>query len=118
MTSLTATAVRLTEPSSYNAMRTCDEPGRRKWFFCGPDIPTILWPYEQLSTFTKASGLSRIGAQATANVSADVWVNHPESWRYTVKEDSIVMGPGMVLSLVGRQNEQQILDLDEENEDA
>jgi hypothetical protein len=99
-------------------MLTCYEHGRRKWFFRGPDIPTILWPHDQLSTFTKASGLSTRGAQSTANVSADAWVTHPESWRYTVKEDSMVIGPGMVLSLIWWQNEQQILDLDEENEDA
>lgn len=117
-TSLTATAIRLTELSSYNAMLTCFEHGRRKWFFRGPDIPTSLWPYEQLSSFTKASGLSTIGAQDTANVSADAWVNHPESWRYTVKEDSIVIRPGMVLSLIWWQNERQILDLDDENENV
>jgi len=117
-TSLTATAIRLTELSSYNAMLVCYENRRRKWFFRGPDIPKALWPYEQLSTSTKAASLSSTtGDQATGNSSADAWVDHPGSWQYSVKEDSIVIGSGLTLSLVWWQNEKQILDLDEDKED-
>lgn len=116
-TSLTATAIRLTELSSYNAMLVYYEHGKRKWFFRGPDIPEVLWPYEQLSKHTKAYDLLQ-GTQTTmpAKVSADAWVNHPESWRYTVKEDSVITGFGAVLSLVWWQDEKQLLDLDTEND--
>jgi len=47
---------------------------------------------------------------------ADAWVNHAESWRYSVKEDSLIIGSGMVLSLVWWQDERQLLDLDSDDE--
>jgi Zn-dependent peptidase ImmA (M78 family) len=117
-TSLTATAIRLVDLSSFNAMIACYEGGKRKWFVRGPDIPEALWPYDTLSKHTKAYDLLQ-GASPPlpARVSADAWVNHRDAWQFNVREDSIITGPGMVLSLVWWQEEKQILDINEENEE-
>jgi hypothetical protein len=113
-TSLTATAIRLVDLSSYNGMIVCYEDGQRRWFRRGPDIPEVLWPLDQRSKFTKAADLPPgTGAQLWGNVSADAWVNHSDSRQYTVHEDSIVIAANMTLSLVWWQK--QLLDLDNDD---
>jgi hypothetical protein len=112
-TSITATAIRLVDLSSYNGMIVCFQAGQRKWFRRGSDIPAILWPHDRCSHFTKAAHLpNTIGAEDMGSIGADSWVKHPDSWQYTVQEDSIVIAPDMTLSLIWWQDEKQLLDRD------
>ena len=52
-------------------------------------------------------------------VDADEWLDHPDSSNYTIFEDSVRTGTGMVLSMLWWKDEHQILDLlKEEDGDA
>jgi Zn-dependent peptidase ImmA (M78 family) len=112
-TSLTATAIRLVEHGSFPAMIVCNEPGRRKWFARGPDVPRELWPLEQPGRDSIAFDLLRGGAKGVGpiEVYANQWIDHPESHRYGVLEDSVKLSDNLVLTLLWWKNEKQILDL-------
>jgi Zn-dependent peptidase ImmA (M78 family) len=117
-TSLTATAIRLVELGSFPAMIVCNEPGRRKWFIRGPDVPDVLWPHDEPGRDTVAYDLLRVSESlaGSADIYADGWISHQDSHKYSLQEDSIRLGSsGMVLSLLWWKNERQLLDLQEED---
>lgn len=118
-TSLTATAIRLVELGSFPAMIVCNEPGRRRWFTRGPDVPTSIWPRDVPNAWTSAHDLLNGDAECEGptDVQADGWITHEDSRRYSIREDSIRIGPNLVLSLLWWKNEQQLLDLDEGEQD-
>jgi Zn-dependent peptidase ImmA (M78 family) len=113
-TSLTATAIRLVELGSFPAMIVCNEPGRRKWFMRGPDVPTILWPLEQPGHDSVAYDLLRgpSSIRCPVDVYADQWIDHPNSRRYGIIEDSMKLSGDLVLSLLWWRDESQLLDLE------
>ena len=117
-TSLVATAIRLVELGSFPAMIVCSEPGRRKWFIRGPDVPEVIWPRDEPGRDTVAYDLLRGGQAETGSVDiyADQWINHRDSRRYSLEEDSIKLGStALVLSLLWWKNEQQLLDIQDED---
>ena len=118
-TSLTATAIRLVELASFPAMIVCTENGRRRWFIRGPDVPEILWPRERPSRNTVAWDLLQGKAMPSGpvDVCADGWLDHPQAGRYAIREDSRKIGD-LFLSILWWKNERQLLDLDEDEEDA
>lgn len=117
-TSMTATAIRLVEQGSFPAMIACSELGRRRWFLRGPAVPEDLWPFTEPGRDTVAYDLLRTSAEppGPVDVGADGWIDHPDSYRYRLREDSIRVPPNLVLTLLWWKDESQILDLDE-NED-
>lgn len=117
-TSLVATAIRLVELGSFPAMIVCSEPGRRKWFIRGPDVPDVLWPRDEPGRDSVAYDLLKGTEQTEGSVDiyADQWINHRDSRRYSLQEDSIILGKtGLVLSLLWWKNEQQLLNLQEQD---
>lgn len=53
--------------------------------------------------------------EGSIDIYADQWINHPDSHRYSLQEDSIRLGgTDMVLTLLWWKNEQQLLDIDED----
>lgn len=118
-TSLTATAIRLVELASFPAMIVCTENERRRWFIRGPDVPEILWPRERLSRNTVAWDLLQGKAMPSGpvDVCADGWLNHPKAGRYAIREDSRKIGD-LFLSILWWKDERQLLDLDDDEEDA
>ena len=118
-TSLTATAIRLVELGSFPAMIVCYSREKRHWFFRGPDVPTALWPLEHPENETLASRLLNslpVSAKPT-RISADAWIKHPESWQYSLIEDSRLLVAGLVISLLWWKDERQLLDLMNEDEE-
>lgn len=115
--SLTATAIRLVELGSFPAMLVCNEPGRRCWFFRGSDVPHALFPRDTPGAYTSAYDLLRgsTSGEGSADVAADGWIDHRDARQYTVREDSIKIGFGFVLTLLWWKDERQLLDLDEDN---
>lgn len=113
--SLTATAIRLIELGSYPAMIVCSEPGRRRWFIRGSDVPDVLWPRDVPGAYTSAYDLLHGSTKLVGpmDVQADGWINHPQARRYTLCEDSIRIGDAFVLSLLWWKDERQLLDLNE-----
>jgi hypothetical protein len=117
--SLTATAIRLVELGSFPAMIVCNEPGRRRWFIRGSDVPEVLWPKNTPGAYTSAYDLLRgsTSPEGPVDVQADGWINHPLARRYTLREDSMKLGDRLVLSLLWWKDEHQLLDIsdDEDN---
>jgi IrrE N-terminal-like domain len=112
-TSLTATAIRLVQLSSFPAIIVCNEPGHRRWFFRGADVPDALWPRDTPGAYTCAYDLlgdSNV-IEGPTDVQADGWFSHPDARRYTLREDSTPAGHGLVLSLLWWEDERQLLDL-------
>lgn len=117
-TSSVATAIRLVELGSFPAMIVCSEPGHRKWFIRGPDVPEVIWPRDEPGRDTVAHDLLRRVQQKEGSVDiyADQWINHRDSRKYSLQEDSILLGrTQLVLTLLWWKNEQQLLDIDEED---
>ena len=116
-TSLTATAIRLVELGSFPAVIVCNETGRRRWFFRASGVPDELWPRDTPGAYTSAHDLLRGGAaEGPQEVQADGWFDRHDARRYSVVEDSVAVGHGLVLSLLWWKDERQLLDLEEAEE--
>lgn len=117
-TSLTATAIRLVEHGPLPAMVVCSGKAGRKWFISGPDVPDKLFPSDQPGTGTVAHNLVIDNNPSTdsVHVKADQWFDLPDSDQYWVSEDSVLVAPDTVLSLIWWEDESQIEDI-YENED-
>ncbi len=116
-TSLTATAIRLVEHGSFPSMIVCSDIRGRKWFLRSPIVPDRLWPHEMPGRETDAFALSRdpnATPQGPQTLSAAQWIDHESAGRYRIMEDSIRIRPGLVLTLLWWQDEQQILDFDDD----
>lgn len=114
-TSLTATARRLVALGSFPAMIVCNEAkkGRWTWFKRSPDIPKKIWPRDRPGRDTIAFDLLQ-GLETRSfptMVPADNWIEHPDSCRYSIHEDSTLIGDGVVLSLLWWKDESQLADL-------
>lgn len=113
-TSLTATAIRLTELGSFPTMLVCSEAGRRwRWFVRWPDLPRGIWPLDRPGPDTVAAGLlaGSNHEPGPTDVAASGWVDQARAGRQVVREDSVVVGRGLVLSLVWWCDEDQLLEL-------
>lgn len=117
-TSLTATAIRLVEFGSFPAAIVCNELGGRRWFVVGSDVPRVLRIRDVPGAYTCAYDLLRgsPAAEGPTDVQADGWISHPNARRYTIREDSVPIGHGLVLSLLWWKDERQLLDLDEDSD--
>jgi hypothetical protein len=117
--SITATAIRLVELGSYPAMLVCNEPGRRRWFFRGSDVPSELRLRDVPGAYTCAYDLLRSTAKAEGpmDVQADGWIDHPDARRHTLREDSVKIADNFVLSLLWWGDESQLSDLNEEEDE-
>lgn len=117
-TSLTATAIRLVEFGSFPAIIVCNEQGRRRWFSRGPDVPDELRLRDTPGAYTCAYDLLRgsSAAEGPTDVQSDGWISHPGARRYSLREDSVRIGHGLVLSILWWKDESQLLDLEEEGD--
>lgn len=117
-TSLTATAIRLIELGSFPAIIVCNEPGRRRWFFRGSDVPDMLRIRQVPGAYTSAydllRGSSRI--EGPTDIQADGWIEHPDAHRYKIREDSLPIFHNLILSLLWWKDESQLLDINAEDE--
>ncbi|HBP88867.1 MAG TPA: hypothetical protein DD706_14365 [Nitrospiraceae bacterium] len=114
--SRTATAIRLVEHGSFPAMIVCNDRNRRRWFIRGPQVPDELWPLGKPGQDSGAFFLLQNPEKTreTFDISADTWINHPESYNYSLREDSLKISPELVVTLLWWKDERQILDLDDE----
>jgi Zn-dependent peptidase ImmA (M78 family) len=126
----TAAAVQLVEHGSFPAMLVCngvrepaenaghEQPFGRLWYVPGPALPHNLWPLDAPGPETLAYELLRgsDAAQQPTDVDAGGWIDHPDAGRYRVREDSIRVSDGRVLTLLWWEDMTQIIDLDHEEE--
>ena len=103
-TSLTATAIRLVELSSYPAVLVCYDRGRRRWFTQSSNMPLRMEPHATLRPGTIAFELFRGNAQKVPpgpqEVPSAVWLTAVAEERPSTIEDSVVSGARMTLSLL------------------
>jgi hypothetical protein len=117
-TSLTATAIRLVECGSYPAMIVCNKLDGRLWFIPGSGVRDLVWPRETPGAYTCAYDLLRTSTneEGPTDVQADGWIDHPRSREYSLREHSVKIGHGLVMSLLWWKDERQLLALSEEEE--
>jgi len=95
------------------------EQGRRKWFLRpSNDIPTSLWPHEQLDAHSMAASLitNTFANSKTGDVRTDRWFARDSAEKYYIRESCFKTGPDSVLVLLWWQDEQQLIDIAEEEE--
>jgi hypothetical protein len=118
-TSLTATAIRLVEHGPLPAMLVCSSTEGVEWSVRG-DGRKALRP-QNPGPETYAHGvLNGSEDEASGDVLASAWFDHPVADRYQVHEHSILAYQGLVLSLLWWRNETMLIELDdyEEERDA
>lgn len=118
-TSITATASRVVELGAWPSMLVCSARDRRVWFKASAEVPRKLWPHPQLTDDTLAYGLLRDPntLEATDEVDADAWIDHPNAGDYAIVEGSVKVTPDLALSLLWWKDQSQLDDLDDDSED-
>jgi len=112
--SQTATAIRLVNHGSYPAMLIYYEQGRRKWFLRpSNDIPTSLWPHEQLDPHSVAASLlaSTFANNKAGDVRTDRWFERDNAEKYFIRESCFRTSADSVLVLLWWEDEQQLIDI-------
>jgi hypothetical protein len=99
-------------------MLVCNGQWKREWFVASSHVKGRLWPLARPKEGSLASSLLNKPNErkGPADVRSDNWINHPRADRYWIKEDSLKLTEGSVLSLLWWEDEQQLLDLDEYEE--
>ena len=116
--SLTATAIRLVEHGGLPSMLVCNSPQKKEWFVASPEVSGRLWPLVRPQQGSAAASLLSTAREVEGpiDVRCDNWINHPRADHYWIREDSLRLKEGTVLSLLWWEDEQQLLDLDEYEE--
>lgn len=112
-TSLTATAIRLTESKHSPAVLICHGPGGRKWFTRSPDLPDRWFPQEELDAESFAFELLFGSGQEEAHprvIGADAWFDRSEAQRYEVHEQSVRIGEDEILTLLTIRDDEMLED--------
>lgn len=110
-TSRTATAIRLVDGNYYIACLICHGRNGRKWFTRSPDVPARWFPSKDLSAESSAFDLLFGSASEQAfprKVGADAWFDRSEAERYEVREQSIRISDGEILSIIFIDNDEML----------
>lgn len=102
-TSVTATALRLVDYGSYPAMIVCSRPVNRwRFFHQGAGVGRDFWPRDQPGPQTVAHKLLLGWGRrpGPTDVPSDGWFERKDAWWYMIREDSVEVGNGEVLSLL------------------
>ena len=112
-TSKTATAIRLVQLGTYPAIVACYGMEGRQWYTPGPDVPNYIRPHIELNHNTSAFNLlfGSIGNTRPVLTDADDWIDHRDSYKYTIYEDSIKVSSNTVLTMLWWKDESQLTDL-------
>jgi hypothetical protein len=118
-TSLTAAAIRLVEHGPLPAMLVCSSANGVEWFVRQAGIKS-LWPQRPAPEAYAYDVLNDREDEASGDVLASAWFDHPIADRHQVHEDSLRACQGLVLSLLWWRNESMLIELDdyEEERDA
>jgi hypothetical protein len=82
------------------------------------NIAWRLWPVAQPNQGSLAGSLlNNVNEQkGSTDVRCDHWINHPRAEHYWIREDSLRLNEGTVLSLLWWEDERQLMDLDDSEE--
>ncbi len=114
-TSLTATVIRLVELGRKPAIAIASERSGRKWFVRADVVPESLWPSERPGSGTMATKLLE-GSMLDRfpdprDIPADEWIDHRDASKYVVREDSVLVSPDLVLTLLWWEDDSQLTGL-------
>lgn len=113
--SATATALRLVQMGSFPSMFISFNRNGKRWFKRHPDLPEEFWPNEELHHESIAFELlfksNNIGANNSAKVEANIWIDRKDAQNYEVIESSMKVSEDSVITLIWWKNEAQIIDL-------
>jgi Zn-dependent peptidase ImmA (M78 family) len=115
-TSLTATAIRLVEHGPRPAILVCSSPAGIEWSIPGEGTKP-LWPQRPGPDTYAHDVLNGREDEASGDVLASAWFDHPIADRYHLNEHSIRAYQGLVLSLLWWPNETMLIALDEYEEE-
>lgn len=116
--SLTATAIRLVEGDHSPAILVCHGLQGRKWFCRSPSIPDRWFPQEQIDSDSYAFDTlfsQKVEETIPHKIGADAWFDRREAAEYEIREQTIRIGNGEILSLLLIDDERM---LDDENTPA
>lgn len=116
--SITATAIRLVEHGGLPSMLVSNNTVEREWSFASDGVRGRLRPKQRPGDGSIAYELLRGNTLATSpsDVGAAEWVTHWDAERYWVREDSLLIRDGVVLTLLWWRDESQLIDLDNAEE--
>ncbi len=113
--SLTASAIRLVERGPLPAMLICSSPTEIEWTAKGSETKR-LWPQRPTSGTYAHDILAGGDREASGDVAASAWFDHPLAERYQVHEHSVRGFGDLVLSLLWWRNETMLIKMDEYEE--
>lgn len=95
-------------------MLICSNREGRRWFARSPIVPSALWPTKQPGSGSLAARLlhGETSRGGTETVDADDWIDHRDSHRYCLVEESLMVSSEDVLTILWWKDESQILDLE------
>jgi Zn-dependent peptidase ImmA (M78 family) len=113
-TSLSATAIRLIEHGPLPAILVCSRRGAIEWTVKKKEIKLFV---QQASHYSYAYDiLNGVGQEASGDVPASAWFDHPIAGSYTIHEHSIRGFQDFVLSLLWWRDESMLIEVDEYEE--
>lgn len=110
-TSLTATAIKLVKTGHFPGIVACYKDRRFHWAVAGPHVPRTLQPVRELDEESDAYQLwkeGRVGSTKPRLHSAETWIDCQSAEDFSLVEDSIVVSPGVTVSLLWWKDEAQI----------
>lgn len=113
-TSLAATAIRLVELSPFPAVVAYSEAGRVKWSYPGADLPRSIRVTDPGEHSFATALLRDPNARASGEVSSGDWFSLDDT--HSLHEDSRLVGPRKVLTLLWWRDQRPLIALQDEEE--
>ncbi len=112
--SLTATAIRYIDSNVCPAMIVCHDRNGRKWFKRARDVPERWFPREDLDSDSYAFDVlfGNKGDHSPALIEASSWFDRQEANLYEIREQTVPIGNGEVLTLLLIDNDEMLADME------
>ncbi|HEY9100338.1 MAG TPA: ImmA/IrrE family metallo-endopeptidase [Thiobacillus sp.] len=112
-TSFTATAIRYVESNTSPVMIVCHGRNGRKWFKRSRDIPERWFPRDELDADSYAFDVlfGDKGDHAPALIDASAWFDRREAERYEMREQTVSIGNGEILTLLLITDEEMLAEI-------
>jgi len=112
-TSLTATAIRLVKEDHSPSILICHGLKGRKWFCQSPSVPERWFPQDELDSDSYAFDIlfgQKVEETIPRKIGADAWFDRNEAAKYEIREQTVRIRDGEILSLLLIDDERMIDD--------
>lgn len=109
--SVTAMAIRFLKLDLASGMLVWSDGKERKRFTVNPSYPKRAWPVQRVDNESCAAFIKEKdqGSQYGCEMPADVWIDDVKASHFNLYEDSMVILPGTVLSLISWPDEEFLI---------